>query len=926
MENISPELLICLGADTAKFVELYEFFSPEEANLIPANALARFSTTSYTFDGQAYERKIVGRSDIKSQEGKQTNQTTIEMVNVDGWLSEFMTLYDVEGLWCQIRLVCPEYPTQSLVIFGGKVELPDDVGYQTGTITVVQDVYGGVGEIPQRTQGAQCPLKFKGKACRGNQPIASKTTTYQQATRCNKSFNQCLQYGNEVNYGGFRFVPISGTFSYTVEEVKRFLLFFKKKKRRTVSATFSSVSDAKEDTAIPLVFGTTQVEALPVMHADTGANLKFLSALCEGPIDGVFEVRVRDKQYQPVISNYAFAVGQYGSESQPASVQFPGAGKFSGTAWIEGSLLGSDPTDANDSAPTLTAIVRGQVIDLPNPADGFSFTSQGWSDCGPYIVRYLLKTFGNLKDWLSDDESFVVAGLKTFEPVIDDTGVEQSILPQQVQGGVDFKAFASASGFGAATVDRIALMMAQGKVITGGYGQLVEAYYRYINQQQPPGFISPVRKVRRRYTTNFEVDTKTELATLLEDMILPSFNGKLVASLAGKTRLKVDGPVPGGILQDAIITPGATSLNVDDITPFLFYRGQILVGAHTPTAEIARVNATRYSTAGNAITLTAVGASGIAATVSGATLSGGDAAQPATGTVTLSGTVAAGSTITITIDGTPVSFTCAAGDDLIALAGYMAAMINAHTVLRRFIRAEWNVSQGAVIRLVCKLGTIDLVNSLTSTHEVLKEILPVTAVYSGRNIEEKSFRWKPGSNLKAINRVEGAYRAAVNDWAETSIWRDAEAHQDKTGQVNKYDLNLSAVDNGHQAARLCKIKMGKVYVARQRFSLKTGRQAIRHEIDDLVVVDYVHGRKIFRNIPAKIEAITIDRRLQVQLDLRIYRSEIYDDTINELTPQILYPLDASTGTNISPTPPNPPPPNPPPDILPDYGYQGYLIA
>jgi hypothetical protein len=367
-------------------------------------------------------------------------------------------------------------------------------------------------------------------------------------------------------------------------------------------------------------------------------------------------------------------------------------------------------------------------------------------------------------------------------------------------------------------------------------------------------------------------------------------------------------------------------VNVDDITPFLFYRGLILVGAHTPNAEVAQVSGTRYSTAGNAITLTAVGASGISATVSGATLQGGDATHPATGTVTLSGTVGAGSTITITIDGTAVSFTCAAGDDLIALAGYMAAMINAHTVLRRSVRAEWNDAQGAIIRLVCKLGTIDLTNALINTHEVLKEVLPVTAVYSGANIEEKSFRWKPGSNLRAINRVEGAYRAAVNDWAETPIWRDAEAHQDKTGQVSKYDLNLSAVDNGHQAARLCKIKMGKLYVSRQRFSLKTNRQAIRHEIDDLVVIDYTHGRKVFRNIPAKVEAITIDRRLQVTLELRIYRSEIYEDTINELTPQILYPLDAATGTNVTPPPPNPIDPNPPPDILPDYGYQGFSGA
>jgi hypothetical protein len=925
MENTSRGFLSCLQSNTASFVELYEFFTPDETSYIPANAVFRFSKTAYTFQGLAYERKVISRNDISSSDDKQVNSVSIDLVNVNGWLSNLLTTYDLEGYWCQIRLVCPEYPNESFVIFGGTVELPEDVGYRTGSISITQDVYGGESEVPPRTQGAQCPLKFKGRACRGNQPIASKLPIYQTAERCNKSFNQCLAFGNEENYGGFRFVPISGTFGYVIEEVKRFLLFFKKKKRRTVSATFSSVSDAKEDTVIPLIGGVTQIELLPVMHADTGANVKFLSAACDGGeygIDGIFSVQVKDKAYSPIISNYAFALGKFGSDGQPNSSQFPGAGGFSGTSWVEGSVLGSDPTDANDSAPTISAIVRGLIVDIPNPDDGFAFTARGWSDCGPYLVRYFLRVFGGRKEHLIDDESFLVGGLLTFQPTIDDTGIEQAILPKQLTGGIDFKAYASASGFGAATVDRIALMMAQGKVITGGYGQLVQAYYRYINQEQPTEYISPQRKLRRRYTTNFSIDTKTGLSDILSDMILPSFAGKLVAARDGRTRLKIEAPVPSGFVRNTVIAAGATTLDVDDMTPFVFYRGQVLVGALRPGAEVAQVSATEFDSAANGLTLTCSGTGSLTASSSGATFSGGSAANAATATVTMGGSIAGGEVLTITIDGTSVSYTTQAGDDTTSLAGFMAAMINAHHSLKTFIKAEWSIAQGPVIRLVAKWGKVNFANPLTAPHEFGEEILPITAAYDGSNTKEDTFRWHPGSNLKAINRVSGSYRASVNDWAEAPISRDAEAHQEKTGQVNPYDLNLSAVDNGYQAARLCKIKMGKLFVCRQQFSQTIGRAGIRHEVDDLIVVNFVQGEKTFRNIPVKIENLAIKNDLSVEIKGRIYRSEIFDDTINELTPQILYPLQTGAGNNPDVPPPNPPDPDPPPDQLPDYGYGG----
>lgn len=457
----------------------------------------------------------------------------------------------------------------------------------------------------------------------GARRLAAKSAAYQSASECNGTRRQCVEYGNEENFQGVIFKPVSGTFSYQVEETKRFLLFFKRKKYRTVSAPWSSVSDATEDVVIPEVCGAVQPEAVSVMHADTGVSLRFLSLLADGEVEGVYEVKCRDKKYSPVISGYAHALGRYGSQGQPDSAQFAGAGKFSGTAWVEGALLGSDAGDANDSAPTITAVVKGRVMDVPNPAENYAFPPRQWSDVGPLLARRYLINKGRMRPGLMDDESVIEAAVRCNEPVIDDTGFEQVFLPQQVTGaGMDFRMFASMSGFGAKTVDRIALMLAQGKMPTGGYGQLVQAYYQYINQTQPPAFVAPTRAVRRRYTTNFALKEQAKLGDFLWEVVLPSFNGYLIHRADGRVQIKVDGPADSTLLRDDA-PAGATELHVEDITRWQRSQdGLLLVGAHQPTAEVARVVGVRHSSVGDTITLASSATGGIAVGVSGPTLAG----------------------------------------------------------------------------------------------------------------------------------------------------------------------------------------------------------------------------------------------------------------------------------------------------------------
>ena len=141
-------------------------------------------------------------------------------------------------------------------------------------------------------------------------------------------------------------------------------------------------------TVIPEVGGMTQVEFVPLMHADTGAKVKTLQACADGLIDGIFNVTQKDKQYLPNLINYHAALGHFGSDGQPDSTLFTGAGKFSGTAWVEFEVTGSNPSDANDSSPTTVGIVRGRVVPWPD-ATG-DWTLSGWTDIGPILLRFYL--------------------------------------------------------------------------------------------------------------------------------------------------------------------------------------------------------------------------------------------------------------------------------------------------------------------------------------------------------------------------------------------------------------------------------------------------------------------------------------------------------------------------------------------------------
>ena len=920
MQTIHPQFQLELQQQTRSIVELYEFFPPEVEDFTPANAALRFANVGdttgqgvtgalvggYTWNEAFYERRVLSRGDIKRTAGKQANSVNVTIANADYQLSAWLISNPLEGFWVQVRQPSITAPNESLILFAGRCSKPDEA-FPELTLTISQDAGAADAELPPRKFSTVCPLAvdFKGRECRGGKMLSEHTAAYRAATDCNGSRQQCSSYGNLENNQGLQFVQISGTYSYQVEEVQRFLFFFQRKKKRTVSAVWSTSSDVQADTPIPEIGGLVQVEAVPFMTADTGIFVRFLQILAGADTDDVLDVRIRDQEYLPAphTGTQQIAYGLLGSQGQPDSAQFPGAGKFSGLTWVEGQVAGADPNSANDKAPTVTAIVRGRQFETPDNYGQFTEGDIDWTDCGPYMVRHYLLTLGRLLRSQMDDESVIVAAKKTFEPVIDDTGFQQAIVPRTVNT-VDFRTYASLRGFGAATIDKILLLMAQGKALTGGYGALVDEWRRYVDLADMPDFYAPNRKVGRRYTSNWALKEGTTLSDFLHDVLLPSFNGQLIFSAAGKVQIKVDGPAPHTYLTDAVAS--GTTIDVEDVTPWLTRLGQlVIVSPHTAAAELTRVMAWEYADVlDNPIQVAVASTGTLTLSASDAELTGGTAAMPAQTTITVGGAVSAGSVVQITLDGITVDYTARADDDRDAIAGYLCALVNAEPTLRRYLKASWDADSDAIL-ITSKTGTLTLTEALTKEHAANDEVLVVSMAFGDTANANQSryltntFAWPLGSRSSSYNRFTGSIRSITHDWASVPLERNVIWHQRQIRKTNTLEMNLSAVDTAHQAARLLRIKSGKERYCDWFCSFAAPGEALLLDIGDVIAVSHYSGAGKLAFVPVVIEDISVDRNQSARIVARLYRTDIYDDRIAAIDSPILMPVQAVTKFSIS---------------------------
>ena len=878
-------------------VGLFELYAPDETDLCPGNAVKRFAPTPTVWLGWDYEQQAIGRVDTSRYFTGQFNDVSITLSAIDGTVATWITTTDIEGYRLVIRAISKSVADDSIVLGVFRCEKPKDNSNTQIVITGKQDLGSVENELPWNTNSEKCPLRFKGVECLAGQTLASKSATYQAATVCNKSFQQCVSYSNDPAFQGQRFVAITGNFKVSKQRggAGGAVLSLLGLGNKRVTKQYSSQDGASSDQVVTLGMGRTQVEGQPLVYADTGQYLAGQWQFGEGEAAALLNVHNVTAGWADSFQAYSEHLGKYGFDSSQAPAGFftSGGDRHSHRIYVEITIKGDNP-DTGDSAPTIAAVVLW--LKIPNWT-GTTFAGADWSDKAVEQVRYLLTETRSLNynsAWIDDE----VAG-KTLEycdePLIDQTGGEDVyISAASGTPGTDYKRYRSTG-----IIDTWHFRKILG--LTSNYAAEREVTYNTFDAASPPT-PTPTTYYRRRYTSNWHLREKIKAVDFLFNSLLPSFRGYLVTSAQGKLQIKTEKPTVTSYLL-ASTSGGATSVKIEDAKawkdlnlPFYF----ALIGVGLATSETRKVTAINYSTDGNSITLTASGS----ATASGATFSGGTTSIQASATITIGSAASA----TVVIDGISLTYTANANDTTGTIAGMIATMINADASLQRYVQAIWSPTNPTVVILRSKLGTLTLQSGLTDAHTALETIAHVHMVFSDvamgantrGNIAKDSFKWPLGSRQSSYNQFKLTFQDAVHDFQSVELLENDYDHQDKVNKVSTKDSGAGAcVDNYHQANRL---------VVASRFKYREGnyfnswttndRRALLLEEGDVVCVTH-SNQPGQRNLMLRVEELKVDKDHHVSIVGRLYADEQFPTTAEERT----IPLTTSNGW-VS-TPPGP---------------------
>lgn len=891
MQTVDSSLLAILQSRERDLVDLYEFYPPEQTDLSPENATLRFSSTRVVWNGQTYSRKAVSRGDVSRYFSERFNSCSVTFSNVDRELAVFISGNgSLEGWRLVVRCISRSVDDDSLVLFVGRCEKAYDVDNSTVQINTKQDLGAIDNEFPWNVFAPKCPVKFKGPECLAGESLGSKSAAYQAATACNKSYSQCLAYLNTDAHQGLRFNGKQGNFKVSQRRggAGGALLSLIGLGNHRVKKQWSAQDDAPYGKPVPFGFGRTQIELTAVVSADTGQYLAGQWIVGEGEIAELLNVRNVTSGWANSFQAYSEHLGKFGTDSSQDPLGFfASAGdKHSHRAYVEITIKGDNP-DTGDAAPSIVAVVLWTKI---GTWDGADFDTEGWSDKGAEVTRFLLTEARSLNYnalWV-DDESFGAVVEYCDQPMLDETGGDDVYISSgSGVAGTDFKRYRSTG-----LLDTYHFRYLLG--LDSDLPATRETTVTTFDAATPPADPTPTTRYRRRYTCNFHLAEREKVADTIFKKILPSFRGFLVTGADGKLQLRADKPMPTSYLRSSI-SAGGTSAAIEDAKAWIvqdlpvYY---VLLGLDTATSEICPVSAINYSTAGNSVTLAvSTTGGGIALSRSGATLSGGDASTQASGTVTVGGPPANGNTATVTIDGVSVVYTLNADDTAGTVAGMLATMINADLTLNRYIEAIWSVASPTIITIQSKLGTLTISPAIYS-HQAADLAMQVHMPFSHigsnddcytwtglerGNILKNTFKWPLGGKQSSYNQFVCIYTDAPQDFQETEVRENDYDHQEKVNKVNRFEIDGSCVDNYHQADR---ILQGARYKYRDGdFFCQWGSAglALLLEEGDVPAVnhDSMPGR---RNLPVRLEEVRISQDHRVSAIGRLYAATQYPDT------------------------------------------------
>jgi hypothetical protein len=852
-------------------VDLFEFYPPSVTDLIPANAERRFASTGLVWYGWEYEQQAISRSDISRYMTEKFNSVNITLSNVDRTVSDWLNTITLEGYRVLVRTISRRYSTDSVVLFVGRCEKPGDVDNAAITITAKQDLGTIENEIPFSKFDLKCPLKFKGTECLAGQTLAQKGQTYNQAATCNKSFSQCVEYGNEKAFQGFRYRAVIGSFRVNSRSTGIGAVFGS----RRATKQWTSTDNVPIGQSVPLGLGRTQIDLTPVLYADTGEYLYGHFVAGEGPITQFADVRNTTAGWATTFQTKYEHLGEYGyNVDQATDSQLLGTEYYSHRAYVEATIEGNNP-DTGDPAPTLAGLVLWNKIPTIGAA---GFDAVDWSDNPVEHVRYLLtedRALNYEESWIDDMTSFETAEYCN-EPLRDDSGCEEFWYDQtQGTAGTDWKRYRSTG-----VLDSVYYKYLLNP-IDANRPQKLGAEYNAYDPENPPEGIVPQTFYRKRYTSNWHLKEPIKVSDFLFKHLLPSFRGYLVTGADGRLQIKSERPAISSYLRNAT-SPGTSTIAVEDVTAWQklqLNQLYVLVGAGQDTSETHSVEAIAFSAAGNALTLTATQG----ATAYSPTFVEGSASTQAWNYLTID-SAENGTAIIVTVDGVTIT---AGGYDASgnpssngAAAGELTARINANATLNRYIEAVWSKSNPTIVMLRSKLGVLTLGQALTYSHGTTEQAVHVHGVFADQafgalgqsNIIKDSFKWPLGSRQSSYNQFSITYTDSTQDFQQTELRENDYDHQDRVNKINKLEISGACVDNYHQADRLVQAARYKYRDGDFFCSFQATGDALLLEEGDIVCVqhDNMSGK---RNQLFRVEELRVTQDHRVNIVARLYAEQ-----------------------------------------------------
>lgn len=860
--EISTALFNALGSAAQRLnvlVELYENdVVPTASGFDPDDAILRVANTTTTFLGNAYSRYVEKVPTVNRTITSKFNTVSIDLNNADRTMAAFVLDNPLEGMFMVIRLVSRAFTATTLadsfVVFTGKCEKVFDADNSNITISAKQYIGSVDEEIPWRTFSAEDELG---------------------------------RLQTDVLFEGFPFSAKPGVLTYP-ERVRRGgfmgILGFKKTVTRTLN--FTSEQGVEVDTSVPVIMGRAQVQFKPIAFVDAGGQINAIYAISEGPIKKFFDLRCITQGFtfasiadsNPNIDQYRYGYPGNTNGQVPflnnLSGGIPANGYYSMTAMFSGAFYGTEVSQ-DDPAPEIIAVMMGMIMDIPDSAGTFNL--EDWTDNPAFHTRWLLthSRIFNLDPVFINDPQCVKTACYCDDPVLDSTNGERILLQssESTRYGVLYRRYHSTGLFTPEYFKHYYLEEGQDPL-----PELTLPDAEFYDPTDTAPTLTPLTLVRRRFTSNIYLQEKMKAVDFLFKVLLPTYRGFLTQNAKGKLDIKCRRPGDNTIIRSPVVATDE-EIAVNNILPWVAdSSGEIVIGNDLLTSEVRPVIGTRYSSVANSITLAVTGN----LTRSGATFTGGDDDNPATGSVTVTGT----GTLTVTIDGHAVSYTTVSDDTTGTAAAMLAQFLKADPTLKTYIKTTWDKDTPTVISFQSKLGFLELDSALEEDHDLAEEVLRIQMSFAGglstpadltaSNILRGSVKWPIGARQSSVNRIDGIFTDSPQDFKAQPIRTRDTDHITQTGKVLPHELTLTGVDNFSQAKRLENGLLAELRDLDFFMQHSSDRRAMLLEEGDLICNTHASGG--FRNVVLRVEEVSLNlEKMTVQILGKRYSTSAYSD-------------------------------------------------